>query len=165
MADFISFDADIRSFETFVNEVIKVTGDLRLPFIQIGTDIYKSNKKLFLLKSKGKFIDLAPSTKLAKTKKLGSPYPILRGFTGRLEKSITKNTDRNAVFEVSKTSFSIGTRAKSKKGFLYPLALQEGTRKMPARPFLFIDPPRVKRWTQIIRNHFDDRYQEEGWTS
>lgn len=169
MADFVSFQADTATFNSFVNNVLETTGDLRVPFIQIGQDIFKSNRKLFLLRGPGKFRDLSDNPpgkgyKSKKSKKLGSAYPILRGFTGDLEKSITRNTDKNSVFRVSKTSFTVGTKARSKKGFLYPLALQEGTSKMPARPFLFIDKPRVGRWTDIIATYLDSEYQSEGWT-
>lgn len=164
MAEFVSFTANIKQFNTFVNDAIKVTGDLRLAFIQIGARKYKRIKnEIFKLKGPGQFTDLRPSTKEAKRKFMRSPYPIFRGRTRALEKSITKNTDKNSIFKVSKTSFTIGTKVKSKKGFLYPLALQEGTRKMVARPWLFIDDNDVRDWTTIISNHIDDRYQVEGW--
>lgn len=169
MAEFVSFNADVRGFNKFVNEVIEATGDLRLAFIQIGARKYKKIKgEVFGLTGPGQFTDLTDNPpgkgyKSRKAAKLRSAYPIFRGFTGALEKSITKNTDKNSIFRVSKTGFTMGTKVKSKKGFLYPLALQEGTKKMAKREWLFIDKNDVRDWTDIIAKSIDNRYQMEGW--
>ena len=165
MGDFASFSVDTAKFNSFVRDAIKVTGDLRLAFIQIGQQKYRRMKgEVFNLVGPGQYPDLTDKYKIAKSKKLGSAYPIFRGFTGALEKSITKNTDKNSVFKVGKLSFTMGTKVKSKRGFSYPLALQNGTKKMVARPFFFIDDGDIRQWTRIISFELDDRYQNEGWT-
>jgi len=131
-------DADKR-FQRALKKASDQVDDLRVPFKLITRSWFKSNRSFFILKSAGLFEDLAESTKKQKTRLLGSPYPILRGITGNLEKSITNPSDSGSVnLIVNKKTLILGTQVQSKKGAPYPFFLQDGTSKMPARPFIII---------------------------
>ena len=92
-------------------------------------------------------------------------YPILKA-SGKLMKSLTIPTDRNTIASVlNKRTLILGTKVESKKGAPYPTYLNFGTKKMPARPFMFIGTGsgkmarqpwvkrRLKAWTQQIETH------------
>ena len=62
-------------------------------------------------------------------------YKIKKGFS---EKILHRTTtlSRSFTYRTLKNSVEIGTNVKSEKGFPYPKALEYGTKKMPARPFM-----------------------------
>jgi len=62
-------------------------------------------------------------------------YKIKKGFS---EKKLHKTTtlSRSFTYTAAENSVIIGTKVKSEKGFPYPKALEYGTKKMPARPFM-----------------------------
>jgi len=62
-------------------------------------------------------------------------YKIKKGFS---EKILHRTTtlSRSFTYRTLKNSVEIGTNVKSERGFPYPKALEYGTKKMPARPFM-----------------------------
>jgi phage gpG-like protein len=157
---FIDFRVDPKgSFKKALRQAGKISSDLRAPFKTITMSFYKSNK--FLFKDNRKlnvFDDLSENPLYAfwlkdndkavienqgskffeggykdlKQKKYGFVYPILKA-TGALERSITDPTDPNAISSVlNKTTLLLGTKLP------YAGWLQNGTKKMPARPFLVV---------------------------
>jgi len=62
-------------------------------------------------------------------------YKIKKGYS---EKKLHRTTtlSRSFTYEVEGNSVIIGTNVKSERGFPYPKALEYGTVKMPARPFM-----------------------------
>lgn len=89
---------------------------------------------------RGAWADLAPATKKARARIKKYPGKKLQ-VTGRLINSITADADADSA--------TVGTNLQ-RKGFLYPLALQEGTKKMPARPFLVVQAEDIRAIEEII---------------
>ncbi|MCK5608286.1 hypothetical protein KAR91_40770 [Candidatus Pacearchaeota archaeon] len=141
-----------KDFRRALDKVYKKSGDLTIPFTLMTKQWFKGNRSIFDLgrKGPGKYIDLSPKYKRRKSKILGSPYPILVGFTrarrrsGKLRESMVNPSSKNAFNKIAnKKHLFLGTRAKSRKGALYPAFLNNGTGKMPARPFMLIGGEQV----------------------
>ena len=116
---------------------------MRLPLRSLGERFMESRKFIFDpdRKSKGKYEDLAPSTKAYKQRYIGRVYPILF-FSGALASSITEKSDPYNIFLAERKNLTIGTKLD------YAPYLQEGTKKMPAREFLFWGPE-----SRLYKNH------------
>ncbi len=154
-------------FQRSIDRAKQVTNDLRIPFTSIAKHWFQGNKSIFTLKGKGKYEDLSPDYKVWKTRKLGSPYPILK-LTGRLEKSLTNPTAPEAVSEVvNKDTLLLGTRVP------YAGHLHYGTKNMPARPVVFIGPEepyvsnmehkkRPKIWIEIMNDFIAQKLKQIG---
>ena len=151
---------NLESLNKKLQDAQKKVSDLTIPLIQIAQDFVKSRRAIFKLKSKGQYVDLAPSTKKAKAPNV---YPILKR-TGRLEKSITnidpkKGSAGESIGIISnKNTLTLGTRVP------YGIFHNEGTRNMPRRPFLFIgaespknmgdrSDPQIARFFKIIDSY------------
>ena len=146
----------------------KKSKDLRVPFRQITESFYKTNMILFTFTSKGPFKELSPMYQIKKDKKWGFIWPILKA-SGKLERSLTKPTDPDTVATViNKTTLMLGTKVTSKKGAPYPVYLQTGTKKMPARPYLVVGTEkgnwaksqhiqrRKQRWMELLEKYCAD---------
>lgn len=155
---FVSFDVEAEKFQSFLKNTRAKVGNIRLGLLEIARDQYKNQKAVFL-KGEGRYAPLSPAYRAFKIKKFGSPRILF--LTGDLQKSLVSNTGPGAIFKIGERSLSFGTAVK-RKGFSYPLALQEGTSKMPARPFWFIDAARAKRWTQILKNFYGKEFRKDG---
>ena len=166
----VKVDPDKR-FNDALRRAQNKVGDLTLPLNLITKSWFKGNRSIFDLgrKGPGKYIDLSPKYKARKKKILGSPYPILVGFTkskrrsGKLARSMTNPTNPDSIANIiNKKSLILGTKAKTQKGHLYPASLHYGTRFMPARPFVLLGseqvaPSPVNRrkelWIKIIKDY------------
>ena len=167
-----SFDWTIENrldFEAGLNRLAKVTSDFRIPFQVIASDFYRSQRKIFKLKSAGLYAPLGgknPSAaktnraKKAKEKFTGHSWaPILYGKSGDLRDSTLGKNHRYSIFNLDFTSMEIGSSVP------YGPFLQGGTKFMEARPFVFIDggpadrskdssiSGRRDRWLNIINDH------------
>lgn len=118
--------------------------DLSPMFEQMGVDLRIDAKRKFQLRGPGKYADLAESTKKRKQKVHGFTYPILFA-TGKLAKSLLETNAEGSVYVVAKQAFLYGTRIP------YAEFLNDGTRKMPARPLFETDEnsPTIKRLIRI----------------
>lgn len=165
----VRFETNAAEFNLFLKEVFEVTDDLRVPWGLISIDFYKSERQIFSLKSPGGYPDLAASTKASKLRDIGRLYPILFR-TGVLASSVLSPTAQGSIHIVRKKSLTIGTSVP------YARFQQEGTNRIPARPFLYIDGGgqsfpgspikfgRIERWTGIMSNYIQKVYQQRGWT-
>jgi hypothetical protein len=135
----LAFEIDPdQAFNKVVKDAIEKVGDLRPVLMTISRSWYKSNKAIFALKGPGKYVDLTEKYAEAKAAKLGSAYPILRGFTRRLEGSITEAGSADAIaYVINKRTLVLGTRTP------YAGYLHEGTSKMKARPVLLLGAEQV----------------------
>lgn len=150
-------DADKR-FRLAIERAKQETADLRIPLTLIAKDWFKTNRAIFSLKGPGRYADLSPKYKIQKARRTGFVYPILES-TGKLSASITQPTDSNAVNEIiNKAALIVGTKVE------YAAHLQFGTKRMPARPFVFYGPEskefgtdktfatRTTQWLNIIND-------------
>lgn len=159
-------------FQLWLNKLAENTDDFSKPFNLIANHWYKSNRKIFALKSPGKYQDLAPAAakgvggvttssfyKQRKWNSLGFIYPILRGKTRKLENSILSKTAEDSVFFVGKKSLTMGTDVKYAK-------YHQSDRPrsvIPQRKFIFIDAKgdakdvpvagRLEIWINIIDSY------------
>ncbi len=131
-----------------LQDYIKVFGDATEPLTSIVNDWFQNNKQIFALKGKGKYVDLSEGYKQFKKEFFGFIYPILRA-SGKLERSITDKKDNDAIAVVTKKEAIMGTSTKTKDGAPYPSYLQYGTKRMPARPFIFKDERQYRRFYRI----------------
>lgn len=142
-----------RELMNALNRLRRKTGNLRPIMREISETMKSSVEENFKQESSrgtlygggrgGAWADLAPSTlrNRARQSKAGKKLQV----TGQLLGSIqTKSDDKEAL---------VGTN-KRNKGFSYPLALQEGTKRMPARPFLVLQQTDVQEIKKIIDEYF-----------
>ena len=172
----VKFQVNSKEFDAEVAEALKVVKDLRPAFIQIAREFYKTNRAIFALKSAGKYPDFSGPLVRETWKNPGRPdlrtrdgnltayqntkvkagvtpkgYPLLR-FSGRLEKSITDPSNSDAITIITQASVVLGTSVKNEDGDYYPNFHQssEPRKKIPFRPFLFLDPTTVGAPSAII---------------
>lgn len=167
-------DQDKR-FRKEINKAINSLDDLTIPYRLMTREWYKGNRSIFdpARKGPGKYADLSEKYKKAKTRAIGSPYPILRGFlkpagqparkTGKLAKSMTDPSDPGTVATIAnKKILILGTRVTGEGGVPYPTFLHLGTSKMPARPFVLIGGEQVatreinvrkENWINMLKDY------------
>lgn len=135
--------------------------DLRPPFRLIQESWWKGNRAIFDLKGPGKYADLKKSTKVMKTRYLGTPYPIFR-FSGDLEASMTQPGDPENF--VGKTFMTVGT-SRPYAGYLH-----SGTKYMKARPLVLLGPEQVapdalktrqENWIKLVSEFINDSLEKK----
>ena len=119
-------------FQRIFNETKEKVKYIKPALMAVRDDWYGENKTLFTLKGPGKYTDLKDGTKRYKTKRFGSPYPILLAKNGRIKSGLTDKQSEFTVNELTDTSLTVGV-----KGQNYFLFQQKGTRKMSSHPFIF----------------------------
>ncbi len=175
-------DAD---FNRAIERLRKTTNDFRVPFGLIAKNFYQSNKKIFKLKSAGKYPDLGglnPNTipdgqtetnevraKRAKLREVGFIYPLMVR-TGRLASSLVNPSDGETVRQISKTGLVLGTSVPYTK---YHQSDEPRT-KIPQRKVVFIDggpletsrgaktSGRREAWLNIINKYILDNIEDFG---
>ena len=129
--------------------------DLSFSMGESARIIKKESKKNFILRGFGKYPPL--SRKYFRRKQQLNPgTPILVGLkkngsvSGKLRDSVIGNTS-DSVLKIELRSLVVGTKAKSSKGKPYPVFVQEGTKTMPARKFLFFSQRMVRQIINTIK--------------
>lgn len=163
-----------KEFQREINKSFRKLGDLTIPFKLMSREWFKGNRAIFdpSRQSPGKYVDLTPKYKKAKTKAIGSPYPILRGFlkpagqparkSGKLAESMLDPRNPDAISTIiNKKILILGTKVKS-EGAPYPAFLHFGTSKMAARPFVLIGGEQVapreinirrENWVEMLKDY------------
>lgn len=151
----ISYDVDAdKQFRKAIKRAQRSGLDLSFSMGESARIIKKESTKNFILKGFGKYPPLSPEY-FARKQRLSPGTPILTGLNrrgqpdGKLKRSVTGNT-KDSILRIGKTSLEVGTKATSKKGAPYPIFVQEGTNKMPARKFLFFSERMVKQIINTI---------------
>lgn len=173
----VKFRVNSKEYDNAVKEALKKVSDLRPVFIQIAREFYKANRAIFTLKSAGKYVDFTgkkirmtwspdrgrPSARTRngdytvyqwnKERKTGLKrgYPLLK-YSGRLEKSITQQGSGEAITEITKKSVILGSAVP------YGVFHQYGTKVLPMRQFLFVDPA-----TTIWNGNVQFSRRNEAW--
>ncbi|MGY5854062.1 MAG: hypothetical protein RTU92_10880 [Candidatus Thorarchaeota archaeon] len=162
----ISYDVDAdKKFRLAMAKAIESGLDLSFSMGEAARIIKKESTKNFILKGFGKYPPLSANY-FTRKMILAPGAPILvgarpgitkkgkliagGGISGKLKQSIVGAT-RDSILQIGKRSLIVGTKARSRKGAPYPLFVQEGTSKMPARKFLFFS----QRMVQQIVNAID----------
>lgn len=121
--------------------------DLRFALNEIGRSVLKENIKSFILKGGGKFAPLSARYKVAKEKKYpGSPILVVNGT---LRDSVTRRGARGSVFNLRSDSIEVGSSLP------YARFIQDGTKNMPARPYLFVTEQQEDNFLRIIESEID----------
>lgn len=173
----VKVSVNSKEFDAQVALAIKAVGDLTIPFTEIAKEFYRSNRFIFKLKSKGQYEDfkgkkgedgMTPYQRFKQKKTgLNKGYPLLK-FTGRLEKSIVEPSSPDAIAIITKSSAVLGTNVEYGKFHQY------GTKNLPMRPFLFLDPSttiysdvasrRLEAWNKIINSYVMRNLEPLGTT-
>ena len=167
--------ANDEAFRDLLDKVSKNVSDFRIPFGLIAKDFYRSNRKLFTLKSpglypdyggfnpnapdrfQGEFLTRRDAARLRKKRQVGFVYPMMVR-DGGLAASLLGPRNAGAVFEKTKTSLVLGTDIK------YAIYHQSDRprKKLPQRKVVFIDggpaekardaaiAGRSERWFNIV---------------
>lgn len=151
----ISYDVDAdKKFKKAIKKAEKSGLDLSFSMGEAVRIIKKESTKNFILKGFGKYPPLSPIY-FKRKQRLAPGTPILTGLdakgrvSAKLKKSIIDKT-ADSIIQIGKRSLVVGTKAKSKKGAPYPVFVQEGTKNMPARKFLFFSQRMVKQIINTI---------------
>ncbi len=96
--------------------------------------IKKAATANFILKGSGKYEPLSPKYVIRKAR-IAPGKPILV-VSGKLRDSVIKNT-ADSIVKISKDNAIVGTKAPP------AVFIQDGTEKMPARPYLVLTTPIV----------------------
>ena len=123
-----------KDFNRALDRLAMVTNDFRIPFGLISKEFYKSNQKIFKLKSAGKYPDLAEKTKEQKKREVGFVYPILVR-KGRLASSLVNPSDPETVRVITKQNLLLGSDVP----YLKFHQSDRPRTKMPLRKAVFID--------------------------
>lgn len=169
-----------KVFQEALERLEKHTSDLRIPLTLIANDFYRSQRKLFTLKSAGLYPPLGgfnyndkvrygggtltkrQVAEIRKEERTGHFWaPILFGKTGDLRDSTLSRSHEFSIFNLNKQSLAIGTSIPYAK---YHQS-SKGRTVMPYRKFVFIDggpadiskdsaiSGRRQRWLNIIDDH------------
>lgn len=176
---------NLEQWKDFMDQARESADDLRVVFGLIARTQFKFQRKIFQLKSKGKYEDLSTRPFLArwevpgkdelswkyfpggykqyKEERYGFAYPILFA-TGKLALSLLQPGGSN-ILEISPRQLVYGTRVTNEKGKPYPYFLQngwttKGGHKVPARPFLFFDDERLNTWKRIVIAHLGKSFSK-----
>jgi len=176
-----------KDFQAALDRLAATCTDFRIPFGLISKEFYKSNQKMFKLKSQGLYPDLGgfnPSrivgangetgrdrAKRLKKREVGFVYPLLVR-TGRLASSLVNSSDPETVNIVTKSSLVLGTDV--------PYAIYHQSDKprriIPQRKVVFIDggpletsrgastSGRRETWLNIINDYILSKIEEEGFS-
>jgi len=169
-----------KAFKEELDKLAKVSNDFRIPFRIISSDFYRSQRKIFLLKSEGLYPPLggfnpnSPSgfgtqtkrqrAEALKERKTGHAWaPILFGKTGDLRDSTLSRTHRYSRYYLGRQELEIGTSVPYGKYHQSDMPRSV----IPQRKFIFIDGPpsdksqdssingRRQRWIDIIDSHIN----------
>lgn len=123
-----------KDFNLAIDRLAKVTNDFRIPFGLIAKEFYQGNKKIFNLKSAGKYPDLSEKYKVTKQRQVGFVYPILVK-SGRLASSLVNPGDPETIRNISKTGLELGSEVP----YLKFHQSDKPRTKIPLRKAVFID--------------------------
>jgi len=145
-------------FQRQLERLGELTSDFRIPLNLIANDFYRSQRKIFTLRSAGRYPELAQSTIDQKERLLGkgNAWPILFR-TGRLAKSVLDRNSPEAEFFIGKQTLIMGTSVP------YAIYHQSDAprSRLPLRKVVFLDGGpfdeakdgkngRRERWGSII---------------
>ncbi len=168
----IQLDPD-QSFAKAMEQALQVTDDLGAPFAEIAADFYRGQKAIWKQSSAGVYEDLADSTKKSKLKKYGFLYPILKA-SGKLEQAASIAGAEGNITDIGKKELVMAINESSVP---YSIFHQEGTGKIPRRPFFFLGQDdadefgdadqqgRIERWVGIIDSYLKKSLKESGMGS
>lgn len=156
-------------FSRQLDRLQELTSDFRIPLNMIANDFYRSQKKIFTLKSAGRYPELAQSTIDYKEKfhGKGNAWPILV-MTGRLARSLLSKDGPEGEFRIGKQELIMGTSVP------YAIYHQSDAprSRLPQRKVVFIDGGplddakdgkngRRERWGNIIFNYIQQLLNKE----
>ncbi len=155
MVNFISYkiENDVQ-FKANLDSAIKKVGDLRFVMGEISRDIFKTTKQNFILKGNGQYPPLSEA--YAKHKKATKGNVPILVFSGDLRDSVTGRGNSDTIRHIGKQSLVQGTRVDHSKW------VQDGTRKMPARKYLFIDDAQSLRFERLISDFVASKLEVLG---
>lgn len=169
-----------KEFARALEKLGESVNDFRIPFQLIGNHWYKGNRKIFNLKSgglypplggfnhsekvqfRGKEISRRERAEILKRESAGFIFPILRGKTQRLEKSLTSKTSSGAVFFAGRQTMVMGTSVDYAK---FHQSDQQPRKVLPQRKVVFIDggpaeiakdaiiSGRIEAWVNIVEDY------------
>jgi phage gpG-like protein len=141
-------------FKANLDSAIKSVGDLRFVMGEISRDIFKTTKQNFILKGDGQYPSLSKAYAKRKAATLGS-LPILVS-SGALRDSVTGRGNSDTIRHIGRQSLVQGTNVK------YSGYIQRGTKKMPARKYLFIDDAQSLRFQRLIADFVASKLEVLG---
>lgn len=169
---FTSYSVDNdRKFRNALDQARKVTDDLRIPFILIAADFYRSQTAIWKLSSPGAYPDLSPRYKKVKQRKVGFLYPILK-LNGYLEIAASVQNGPGNITIITEKDLTLGV---DEKAVPYANFHQSDAprSKIPLRKFLFIGPEainfanseqqgRLERWMGILNGFMAQKLTDSG---
>ena len=155
VAGFVSYNIENdEQFKANINSATKSVGNLRFPLGEISRDIYKTTRQNFILKGEGKYPSL--SKKYAERKKKEKPNSPILVYSGRLRDSVTGSGNSESIRIIGNQSLVQGTNTP------YARFVQEGTKKMPERKYLFIDDAQAGRFSRILADYVAAKLEVVG---
>ena len=155
----ISYDIDAdKQFKQAMSKAITSGLDLSFSMGESVRIIKKESTKNFTLAGFGQYPPLSPKY-FARKQRVSPGTPILTGIRGGKLKNSIINTTADSIVLIGKRSVEFGTKAKSSKGYPYPLVVQHGTKdkKTPGRKFLFFSQAMVKQIINTVDADIDNQ--------
>ncbi len=144
-------------FDRAVLRAARGASQLRFAMGEIARDISKQTSANFNLRGSGRYTPLSPRYARRKRRLARGFVPILTGVrsgggrSGRLKAAAVGSGTGDSIREITDTSITYGVKNSRVP---YARYVQEGTRRMPARPYLFVDKPaQERRFTAIVREN------------
>ena len=155
-----------QEFNASITRALETVSDLRIPFGQISRHFFQGNKRIFSLKSAGRYPDFkTEKSRQQKIRAVGFDYPLMVR-TGRLASSLTNKSDPEAINEIGKTFLTLGTSVPYTK---YHQS-DEPRKIMPLRKVVFIDggpldesksKGRKEAWLNIMNDYILKSLEKE----
>lgn len=148
----ISLQLENKEALDLIAKAVGKMEDLSFEFGEIARSLAKYNRTNFILKGYGKYAPLSAAYAEWKARKFPGRPILVR--TGRLRDSVTDATrpSKDTILVIKKDGMAHGSKVP------YSGFVQDGTRKMPARPYLFWDDARVRIVQRILQTGMERRF-------
>lgn len=139
--------------------------DFSPAFENISQDFYRLMKQQFTI---GGYTPWQPLTdKYAAWKARVAPGQPIMVLFGGMRDSLTTQTARGSINNISPRELKIGTSTTSKNGYHYPYAHQHGLGNNPVRKVIEVPVGTASKWVRMIRDYamWEIGRQEGNWKS
>lgn len=153
MADLVEFDdGQLKRLNDVIEKAANEDVNLTFSMGEGARIVKKFSTANFILKGSGRYQPLTPDYAAWKNKNFpGMPILVL---TGALKDSVVGNTN-DSILSIEKDNFTLGTKVR------YAHFIQEGSKKMVARPFLAI----TEKMVDSIVNTIEDDVANQLWNN
>lgn len=150
-------------FQQALDALRGLAGNLQPAWPSVADAFYRIEVDQFAAEGRGPSGRWKPLTAAYLQRKEANYGDLPIGYrTGAMKQGLL-GAGPNAIKIETPTSLTLGTSA-NRNGFYYPVAMQQGMRKMPARPPIDLTPADFQKITARLLAYFQTGIQSTGFT-